>query len=57
VTFGRRLAAIRVDRSLTQAELAALIGKSKATIWSWEHELYGIRLADAESARTCCAAG
>jgi transcriptional regulator with XRE-family HTH domain len=56
VTFGRRLAAIRVDRSLTQAELAALIGKSKATIWSWEHGLYGIRLADADKCAhvLCC---
>jgi DNA-binding XRE family transcriptional regulator len=35
--FGSRLAAIRINRGLTQAELAALIGRTKQTICRWEH--------------------
>jgi transcriptional regulator with XRE-family HTH domain len=35
-TFGRRLAAIRIDRGLTQAELALLVGCSRQTICHWE---------------------
>jgi transcriptional regulator with XRE-family HTH domain len=35
-TFGRRLAAIRSNRSLTQAELGAAIGASRQTISHWE---------------------
>jgi transcriptional regulator with XRE-family HTH domain len=35
--FGARLAAIRLDRGLTLAELAALIGRTKTTIGRWEH--------------------
>ena len=34
--FGRRLTAIREQRGLTQAELAAAIGKSEQTIRAWE---------------------
>jgi transcriptional regulator with XRE-family HTH domain len=36
-TFGRRLAAIRQDRGLTQAQLGAVVGKSQQTICAWEH--------------------
>jgi transcriptional regulator with XRE-family HTH domain len=36
-TFGRRLAAIRQDRGLTEAELGTVVGKSKTTICAWEH--------------------
>jgi transcriptional regulator with XRE-family HTH domain len=36
-TFGRRLAAIRKDRGLTQAELAAAIGVSRQRVASWEN--------------------
>jgi transcriptional regulator with XRE-family HTH domain len=35
-TFGRRLTAVRIDRGLTLAELAALIGRTKQTICQWE---------------------
>jgi transcriptional regulator with XRE-family HTH domain len=35
--FGARLAAIRLDRGLTLAELATLIGRTKTTIGRWEH--------------------
>lgn len=35
--FCARLAAIRLDRGLTLAELAALIGRTKTTICRWEH--------------------
>jgi transcriptional regulator with XRE-family HTH domain len=35
--FGRRLTAIREHRGLTQAELAAAIGKSEQTIRAWEN--------------------
>jgi transcriptional regulator with XRE-family HTH domain len=35
--FGRRLAAIRVARGLTQAELAFAIGKPKQTLSRWEN--------------------
>jgi transcriptional regulator with XRE-family HTH domain len=35
--FGARLAAIRVNRGLTLAELAALVGRAKPTIGRWEH--------------------
>jgi transcriptional regulator with XRE-family HTH domain len=34
--FGRRLAAIRTERGLTQAELALLVGCSRQTICHWE---------------------
>ena len=37
--FGRRLAAIRVDRGLTQAELAAAIGESEETIRAREDNI------------------
>jgi transcriptional regulator with XRE-family HTH domain len=47
-TFGRRLKAIRRARGLTQAELAALVGKSKQSISAWEHGHGGVRLIDAE---------
>jgi DNA-binding XRE family transcriptional regulator len=33
---GRRLAAIRIDRSLSQAVLAAAVGVSRQTIYFWE---------------------
>jgi transcriptional regulator with XRE-family HTH domain len=46
-TVGRRLAAIRRDRGLTQAELGDLVGKSKQTISALEHGRHGITLADA----------
>jgi transcriptional regulator with XRE-family HTH domain len=36
-TFGRRLAAIRQDRGLTQLELGTVVGKSKQMICAWEH--------------------
>jgi transcriptional regulator with XRE-family HTH domain len=54
-TAGCRLAAIRIDRRLTQTELAALVGKSKQTISAWEYGLCEIRLADADRcARLLC---
>jgi len=34
--FGRRLAAFRADRGLTQCELATAIGKTRATVSHWE---------------------
>ena len=39
--FGCRLAAIRERRGLTQAELAAAIGKSERTIRAWENMICG----------------
>jgi transcriptional regulator with XRE-family HTH domain len=46
-TIGRRLAAIRVNRGLTQGELAVLIGKSKTSICCWEHGRSEMRVGDA----------
>jgi transcriptional regulator with XRE-family HTH domain len=37
-TFGRRLAAIREHRGLTQEQLGTVIGKSKQTICRWESD-------------------
>ena len=48
-TIGRRLAAIRKDRGLTQAEVGAWIGKSKTSVFAWERGLYEIKLADAQA--------
>jgi transcriptional regulator with XRE-family HTH domain len=48
-SLGHRLAAIRRDRGLSQAELGAAIGKSKHTISGWGHGLYDIRLAEADA--------
>lgn len=49
-TFGRRLAAIRKHRGLTQAALAYAIGKSRPTINRWESgTAIDIRTGDAES--------
>jgi transcriptional regulator with XRE-family HTH domain len=39
-TFGRRLAAIRADRRLTQEQLGVAVGKSKRTIRDWENSLF-----------------
>ena len=47
-TFGRRLRAIRRDRGFTQAELGALVGRSKQLISAWECGNHEIRLGDAE---------
>jgi len=45
--FGRRFAAIREHRGLTQAELAAAIGKSEQTIRAWENMICGqVSLSD-----------
>jgi transcriptional regulator with XRE-family HTH domain len=38
-TFGRRLAAVRIARGLTEAEFAAAIGQSEQTIWAWENSI------------------
>jgi transcriptional regulator with XRE-family HTH domain len=47
--FGRRLAAIREHRGLTQAELAVAIGKSEQTIHDWESiTLHPVPLSDLE---------
>ena len=47
--FGRRLAAIREHRGLTQAELAAAIGKSEQTIRDWENIIrHPVPLSDLE---------
>jgi transcriptional regulator with XRE-family HTH domain len=35
-SFGRRVAEIRLDRGLTQAEIAAAIGVSRQTVTHWE---------------------
>lgn len=35
-TFGQRLKALREERSLTQEELAKLIGVNRATLANWE---------------------
>jgi transcriptional regulator with XRE-family HTH domain len=50
-TLGPRLAAIRNDRGLTQAELAALIGVSRQTINSWENG--GTHWIDIKDVRRC----
>jgi transcriptional regulator with XRE-family HTH domain len=36
-TIGKRLAAIRQHRRLSQAELAAMVGASKSAIYHYEH--------------------
>jgi transcriptional regulator with XRE-family HTH domain len=46
--FGRRLAAIRRDHGLVQAELAAAIGKSRQAINHWEAGMrFDVRTSDA----------
>jgi len=52
-TFGRRLKAIRRDRGFTQAELAALIGRSKQSVSAWENSVCDVRLIAVEK---CAAA-
>lgn len=39
-TFGRRLAAIRTDGRLTQAQLGVAVGKSRRTISDWKNSLF-----------------
>jgi transcriptional regulator with XRE-family HTH domain len=55
-TFGRRLAAIRKNRGLTQIELAKAIGKTRTAIGHWEAGRAFIRgsdLAQVASALEC----
>jgi transcriptional regulator with XRE-family HTH domain len=47
--IGKRLAAIRRDRRMSEATLAAAIGVSKGLIWHYEHGLTDVptsRLVD-----------
>jgi transcriptional regulator with XRE-family HTH domain len=45
-SVGRRLAAIRTDRGLTQAALAAAIGKSRQCVCHWERGSSDLRMSD-----------
>jgi DNA-binding XRE family transcriptional regulator len=54
VIHGRRLAAIRRDRGLTQWELGSAVHKSKQTIASWESQ--GSAVVRSTDARQCAAA-
>jgi len=45
-TFGRRLAAIRKDRGLSQAELATAVAKTRAAVGHWESGRAFIRGSD-----------
>jgi transcriptional regulator with XRE-family HTH domain len=45
-TFGRRLAAIRKDRGLSQAELATSVAKTRAAVGHWESGRAFIRGSD-----------
>jgi transcriptional regulator with XRE-family HTH domain len=45
-SVGRRLAAIRTDRGLTQAALAAAIGKSRQCVCHWERGSSDLRISD-----------
>lgn len=38
ITFARRLAALRADRKITQADLAAAVGVSQSSIGNWEDQ-------------------
>jgi DNA-binding XRE family transcriptional regulator len=50
-SVGRRLAVIRIDRGLTQRELAAALGVSRQTVCHWETS--GHCAVDIDDARRC----
>lgn len=51
MSIGRRIAAMRGFRTMTQEELGGFVGATKATVSNWENDR---RVPDAEYIRKLC---